>query len=115
MDLGGFMGADRIVNPARLAALVRKGAVRYFLLSAGGRDRGAFLPERFRESFGERGRFRGPFGALGPRNSNDDLVQWVSKSCRVVPPSAYHAISPSFGGFGGQQLYDCGAVTRRST
>jgi 4-amino-4-deoxy-L-arabinose transferase-like glycosyltransferase len=114
MDLGGFMGADRIVNVKQLAALVANGTVRYFLVSGGGAGRfGGPPPPRFGD-FPSRGRFRG--GPGGARNANSDLLQWVTASCKEVPPSAYGAISTSaVGGFDNatQPLYDCGAHAAR--
>lgn len=116
MDLGGFMGADRILTVSQLAQDVKNGTVRYFLLSAGGDRFGPRnIPARFREELERRGGFRGGFfGRFGGGpggNGNNQLTQWVSKNCSVVPASAYHTVSLSAaGGFrGGQQLYDCGA------
>jgi 4-amino-4-deoxy-L-arabinose transferase-like glycosyltransferase len=109
MALGGFMG-DRILTVSQLATDVKNGTVRYFLLSAGDRNGPGNVPKQLRTYLERRGgfggRFRGGFG-----NGNNDLVQWVSKNCSVVPASAYHSASGSpAGGFGGgQQLYDCGA------
>jgi 4-amino-4-deoxy-L-arabinose transferase-like glycosyltransferase len=92
MDLGGFMGGDRILTAQQLAEQVRQGLVRYFLVSGGGS--------------------RGGFGGGG---ANDDLTLWITSNCSAVPSSAYGstgATSPGgFGDFGGgQPLYDCGRV-----
>jgi 4-amino-4-deoxy-L-arabinose transferase-like glycosyltransferase len=43
MALGGFTGSDRILTPAQLAAMVKRGTVRYFLL-AGATGTGMTLP-----------------------------------------------------------------------
>jgi hypothetical protein len=113
MALGGFM-SDRILTVSQLATDVKNGTVRYFLLSAGDRNGPGNVPKQLRTYLERRGgfpgRFRGGFGGPGG-NGNNDLVQWVSKNCSVVPAGAYHSASgSSAGGFGGgQQLYDCGA------
>jgi hypothetical protein len=117
MDLGGFMGGDRIVNPKQLAHLVSNGSIRYFLLSGGERDRIGRLPSAISRYFEQHGDprggfpdgFRGGFGGPGGAGTNNDLVQWVSSHCSVVPASAYHTVSVTRSFGGGQQLYDCGA------
>lgn len=118
MDLGGFSGGDRILTPQQLAARVAGGGVRYFLVSAGGRDgfRGA-LPPGIRQFAERRNRLGGRFGG---RNVNNDLTAWIQKRCAVVPARAYgttpsNATSPAgFDRPGGQQLYDCASATHRA-
>ncbi|HLJ66828.1 MAG TPA: glycosyltransferase family 39 protein [Chloroflexota bacterium] len=106
MALGGFM-SDRILTVSQLAVDVKNGTVRYFLLSGGDRFGGFVVPGGFRGYAPRRGGFPGRFGGPG---SNDDLVQWVTSSCKLVPVTAYGSVSGSTtGGFAGQQLYDCGA------
>lgn len=113
MALGGFM-SDRILTVKQLAAEVKNGTVRYFLISGADRNGPASLPaglQRYLERQGGfRGAFSGRFGGPG-RNSNNDLVQWVNKHCAVVPAAVYHSTSSSQvgEGAGGQQLYACGA------
>jgi len=113
MALGGFM-SDHILTVSQLATDVKNGTVRYFLLSSFDRNGPGNVPKQLRAYLdrrgGSQGRFRGGFGGPGG-NGNNDLVQWVSKNCSVVPAGAYHSTSSSSaGGFGGgQQLYDCGA------
>ncbi|MBV9279201.1 MAG: hypothetical protein JOZ41_03890 [Chloroflexi bacterium] len=118
MDLGGFMGDDRILTVSQLASDVKNGTVRYFLLSGRDRFRPADLPASIRRYVERRGGFfRGGFPGGPGGNGNNQLVQWVSKSCSAVPPSAYHTVSVASGlGFGGgQQLYDCGAYAAAHT
>ena len=114
MDLGGFLGADRILDPKQLAADVRKGTVRYFLLSSRESGGPANLPAQFRRYL--RGKL-GFQGGLGGGNSNNDLVQWVSSHCRTVPASTYQSSgSSSTGGFGfggAEQLYECSRARAR--
>jgi len=123
MDLGGFMGADRILTATQLSEDVSNGTVRFFLLPARGPGRGGNLPARPRAYIARPGPFRagfarrfrtGFFGGPGG-NANNDLVQWVDKNCSAVPASAYHSVSAVSEGFrGGQQLYDCGAIASRA-
>jgi 4-amino-4-deoxy-L-arabinose transferase-like glycosyltransferase len=87
MALGGFTGGDPILTVAKLAALVKQGVVRYFLLSG-------------------TGLFAGP----GGRN-NGALTSWVQSTCTAVPASKYSSSSTSSGPFGGGQLYACGSAS----
>jgi 4-amino-4-deoxy-L-arabinose transferase-like glycosyltransferase len=84
MTTGGFTGSDPILTPTKLAALVKQGKVRYFLLSGG------------------------PGG--GPGGDNNSLAAWVQANGRAVPASAYSSIASSAAGFDGGTLYDLGAV-----
>jgi 4-amino-4-deoxy-L-arabinose transferase-like glycosyltransferase len=68
MALGGFSGADRILTSQQLAVLVKRGVVRFFLLSSGYSDR------------------------------NRDLVQWVKGNCAAVPPSRWLSSSAGTSG-----------------
>ena len=44
-------------------------------------------------------------------STNDDLVQWVTKSCTAVPSNLWQTTTTSNGGrAGGMQLYDCASV-----
>jgi 4-amino-4-deoxy-L-arabinose transferase-like glycosyltransferase len=83
MTLGGFSGSDPILTTSKLAALVKSGQVKYFLLS----------------SFGG-------FGAGG--GSQSALITWIKQHCKVIPAREWQssATSGSSGGFGGaEQLY----------
>ncbi|HEY2705946.1 MAG TPA: glycosyltransferase family 39 protein [Candidatus Dormibacteraeota bacterium] len=89
LALGGFMGRDRIVDPARLAGMVAGGAVRFFLLPA------------------PPGTRRGPFGP-GGGGVNDDLIAWVRAECAPVDRGLWSAAPARGGRMGsGQQVYDC--------
>ena len=81
MALGGFMGTDRTLTVAEFADLVDAGAVRYVLVSGGGR-----------------GGAGGGMGGMGGGSSS--VLSAVSSSCPVVDdadlPSAYAGA-----------LYDC--------
>lgn len=78
MALGGFSGSDQILSLSQLQALVRSGAVRYFLLDGGG------------------------FGGGNGNGGNGQLIQWVQSNCSAVSASAYGGSST-----GGSVLYDC--------
>ena len=60
MTMGGYAGADQILTRARLADLVRRGVVRYFLLPG-------TIPSLLR-----------------------DLVGWIQSSCQPVPYSVWY-------------------------
>jgi hypothetical protein len=93
MALGGFMGGDRIVDPGRLAGIVARGEVRFFLLRAPG---------------GPGPRFGRAFAGFGPGGVNADLVGWVVGNCAAVPRSDWSPAAASRTGAGpGMQLYDC--------
>ena len=84
MTLGGFSGSDPILTTSQLAALVKSGQVKYFLISGSGGG-----------------------GAGG--GSQSALVTWITQNFTVVPSSQWQssATSSSSGGFGGaQQLYE---------
>jgi 4-amino-4-deoxy-L-arabinose transferase-like glycosyltransferase len=84
MTLGGFSGSDPILTVSQLAALVRSGQVKYFLLDGAGGG--------------------GPGGG-----SQSALVTWIEQHCTVVPSSQWQSssTSSSSGGFGGaQRLYE---------
>jgi 4-amino-4-deoxy-L-arabinose transferase-like glycosyltransferase len=84
MTLGGFSGSDPILTTSKLAALVKSGTVRYFLLNG--------------------------FGGGGPGGgSQSALITWIKQHCKVVSSSQWQsrATSSSSGGFGGaEQLYE---------
>ena len=123
--LGGFSGADPIVNLPDVQRMIRSGEIRFFLLpSFGARiPAGAlsFLPTRARSWIEQAGGFRGGFGGFG-REGNNAVSRWISAHCRAVPPAEWRTTSvssrPGFGfGFGGrgdaggQNLYDCAAAS----
>ena len=86
MALGGFSGSDPILTTTQLAALVKSGVVRYFLLNGSGGG-----------------------GPGGPGGGQSALTTWITQHSQVVPASQWQSTSTSssFGGFGGAgQLYE---------
>ena len=77
MALGGFLGSDPILTVDELAAKVKAGEVRFFLLDGRG----------------------GPGGPGGSGNSS--LTSWVQVTCAAVPAAAIGPDATSSG------LYDC--------
>src|SRR6266849_2104154 len=92
MALGGFSSSDPILTTAQLAALVKNGTVRFFLLNSG----------------------RGFGGGPGGQSA---LTTWVKQHCTIVPASQWQSASTAtinwaatgrtFGPFGANQLYVC--------
>lgn len=86
MALGGFSGSDPILTTTQLAALVKSGTVKYFLLNGSG---------------------GGPGGS-----GQSALITWIEQHAKVVSSSQWQSSSTSgssgnFGGFGGgEQLYE---------
>ena len=83
MALGGFSGSDPILTTTRLAALVKSGVVRYFLLNGN--------------------------GGGGPGGGQSALTIWITQHSQVVPSSEWQSSSTgsNSGGFGvGGQLYE---------
>ena len=106
---------DRIVTPAQLASMVKNGTVRFFYLSANQQNNGA----QGQFGGGPQGSNAASGGPQGGNNSstakldstNDDLVQWVTNSCTVVPSNLWQTSTTSKGGgAGGMQLYDCATL-----
>jgi hypothetical protein len=97
MALGGFLGSDPILTVDELAAKIRAGEVRFFLLDGRG----------------------GPGGPGGPNGSA--LASWVRSTCTAVPSSALGASVNQPGqqtdgqGTGGESasgsgIYDCAGL-----
>jgi 4-amino-4-deoxy-L-arabinose transferase-like glycosyltransferase len=81
MALGGFSGSDPILTTAQLAALVKSGTVRYFLLNGTGRG--------------------------GPGGGQSALVTWITQHATAVPSSQWQSSTATGGGFGGgSTLYE---------
>jgi 4-amino-4-deoxy-L-arabinose transferase-like glycosyltransferase len=83
MALGGFSGSDPILTTTQLAALVKSGTVRFFLING--------------------------FGGGGPGGGQSALITWIKQHSRAVPSSQWQSTSTSssFGRFGGnEQLYE---------
>jgi 4-amino-4-deoxy-L-arabinose transferase-like glycosyltransferase len=82
MTLGGFSGSDPILTTTQLAALVKSGTVRFFLLDG-----------------------TGGFGG----SSQSALITWIKLHCKAVSSSQWQSASTtsSSSGFGGApQLYE---------
>ena len=81
MALGGFSGSDPILTTTQLAALVKSGAVRYFLLNGSGGG--------------------GPGGS-----SQSTLITWITQHSKTVSSSQWQSSSTSSGSSGAEQLYE---------
>ena len=84
MALGGFSGSDPILTTSQLAALVKSGEVRYFLLNSSGNG--------------------GPGGS-----GQSTLISWITQHSKVISSSQWQSGSASStsSGFGGsEQLYE---------
>ncbi len=120
MSLGGFLGSDPILTTNQLAALVKNGTVRFFLLNSSEGSQQPpqqilnQLPQQFRSRMQQSG-FAGPGGgSIGPQS---DLTTWVRQHCKTVPTSLWQSSSAGagtgpFGSGAANQLYDC-ATTHR--
>ena len=87
MALGGFSGSDPILTTSQLAALVKNGTVRFFLING--------------------------FGG-GPGGGQSTLTTWITQHCTAVASSQWQSTSTSSSpaGFGGAgQLYVCTSTT----
>src|SRR5713101_6597424 len=80
MALGGFSGSDPILTTTQLAALVKSGTVRYFLLNGS--------------------------GGGGPGGGQSALITWITQHSKVVPSSQWQSTSTSSGFGGAEQLYE---------
>src|SRR6266705_308617 len=80
MALGGFSGSDPILTTTQLAALVKSGTVRYFLLNGS--------------------------GGGGPGGGQSALITWITQHSKVVPSSQWQSTSTSSGFGGSEQLYE---------
>jgi 4-amino-4-deoxy-L-arabinose transferase-like glycosyltransferase len=84
MALGGFSGSDPILTTAQLSALVKSGAVRFFLLNGSGGG--------------------GPGGS--PGGGQSALTTWITQHARVVSSSQWQSTSTSSVIGGASQLYE---------
>src|SRR6266699_67888 len=80
MALGGFSGSDPILTTTQLAALVKSGAVKFFLLKGS--------------------------GGGGPGGGQSALITWITQHSKVVPSSQWQSTSTSSGFGGSEQLYE---------
>jgi len=84
MALGGFSGSEPILTTSQLAALVKSGEVRYFLLNGSGND--------------------GPVGS-----GQSTLITWITQHSKVISYSQWQSgstSSTSNGFSGSEQLYE---------
>ena len=86
MALGGFSGSDPILTTTQLAALVKSGTVRYFLLNGSGGG--------------------GPGGS-----SQSALITWITQHSKVVSSSQWQSSSTSSTSSGAEQLYEITSVS----
>ena len=81
MALGGYTGSDPILTTSQLAALVKNGTVRYFLLNG--------------------------TGGGGPGAGQSALTTWITQHATAVPSSQWQSSTSTSGGFGGgSTLYE---------
>jgi 4-amino-4-deoxy-L-arabinose transferase-like glycosyltransferase len=109
MSLGGFSGSDPILTTSQLAAMVKNGTVRFFLLNGGSKQQ--LQSSQLSRKTQQQGSFVGGFG------QQSTLTSWVAQNCKTVPTSLWQSSSSTntggfgFGGRGGaQQLYDCASA-----
>jgi len=98
LALGGYSGYDPILTPASLAALVKRGDVRYFLLPATNMT----LTEA-------QALYPASAMTFSTRYTNR-LTQWVGQTCVAVAPSAWQTSVT----LGAMQVFDCAAVAYSS-
>ena len=83
MALGGFSGSDPILTTAQLAALVKSGTVRFFLINGS--------------------------GGGGPGGGQSALITWITQHGTAVASSQWQSTSTSSGSGrlgGAEQLYE---------
>lgn len=80
MALGGFSGSDPILTTSQLAALVKNGTVRYFLINGS--------------------------GGGGPGGGQSALTTWITQHSKLVSSSQWQSTSTSSGSGGAAQLYE---------
>jgi hypothetical protein len=103
MAMGGFGGSDPILTQSKLATLVSKGTVRFFLLSNPTRSFPA----------GQHGSSGGVMNWFGFGSRQTPLTTWVTQHCASVPASAWQRTAASASeGYARQttQLYDCASA-----
>ena len=109
ITLGGFMGRDPVLTTDRLANLVDRGAVRFFLIP----DRERMEEMRAERESGQQGAPQAPPPG-GPPGIDNESVSWVQDNCEKVPPEEWQSSDSEQQPGGGppmmraQTLYDCG-------
>ena len=107
ITLGGFMGRDPVLTTDRLANLVDRGAVRFFLMPD--RERMEQMRAEYASS-SQQG--APPWGGRG--FLQNESVSWVEDNCKKIPQEEWQSPEDDEGqGRGGpmgrsQALYDCG-------
>ena len=119
MSLGGFSGSDPILTTSQLAAMVKNGTVRFFLLNGIGTGQGQTSQNsRTTTNRTQQGNTAGS-GGFGKFGQQSTLTNWVTQNCKTVPTSLWQSSSSTnTGGFGfggggfarAQQLYDCASA-----
>ncbi|MFN8594404.1 MAG: glycosyltransferase family 39 protein [Thermomicrobiales bacterium] len=113
--LGGFSGGDPIVTPEQLAAMVRSGTIRYFLVPSPDQQRA--MAAQFAEMFAaepanDDGTTTAPpdpaLPAFGPGGGQSANIDWITTNCTAVPESEWQSTPASTSGpMGMNTLYDC--------
>jgi hypothetical protein len=111
LPMGGFSGRASFPQPQQFQAMVKSGEIHYVLLTGGMRGHGTRSPSALGMATKPSGpatrqaRAAGPAGAA-QAGSDSDLARvaaLVTKSCRLVPASAYGAVPQETA-----PLYRCG-------
>jgi 4-amino-4-deoxy-L-arabinose transferase-like glycosyltransferase len=109
ITLGGFIGRDPVLTTDRLANLVDRGAVRFFLIP----DRERMEEMRAERESGQQGAPQAPPPG-GPPGMDNESASWVQDNCEKVPQEKWQSSDSEQQPGGGppmmraQALYDCG-------
>ncbi|HZB84663.1 MAG TPA: glycosyltransferase family 39 protein [Rubrobacteraceae bacterium] len=113
---GGFMGRDPVFTTNELAALVHKGAVRFFLIPD--RERIMEMMSEMMSSYGSSQQANQQSSPQNPPADVGDFLQtettsWVQDNCQQIPQELWQSSnSEQEGGWerlmSAQALYDCG-------
>jgi 4-amino-4-deoxy-L-arabinose transferase-like glycosyltransferase len=119
MSLGGFSGSDPILTTSQLAALVKNGTVRFFLINGASNGQGQTSQNSRTSTKRTQQGNTGGAGGFSGFGRQSTLTTWVTQNCKVVPSNLWQSSSSSItGGFGfggrgfgeAQQLYDCASA-----
>lgn len=105
MAMGGFSGADPILDRDQLSSLINDGVVRFFLLTSTSRQ--PQLESSNQATGAETPTPTGVFNMFGTgRNSQNALTTWITQHCSLVPATTWQpGISAT--AHNAAQLYDC--------
>jgi 4-amino-4-deoxy-L-arabinose transferase-like glycosyltransferase len=113
ITLGGFMGRDPVLSTDRLADLVKKGEVRFFLVPDRERMEEMMSEYFSSQSPGQQAAPEGPLGGLGSFLDNESMT-WVQDNCEQVTQELWQSPEVEENREGGsegpgraQTLYDC--------